>query len=146
MSIYYHNHHIIPKHMGGSDDPSNIVKLTVEQHAEAHKKLWEDHGNEYDYIAWKALSKLITKEEARREAVIASNKRRKYSTETRAKLAEGTRRVFKNPELRQKYVDARNNLSPEVKLKISLAIIESNRRRSAASRLAKLNRTKEIKE
>jgi hypothetical protein len=145
MTIY-HNHHIIPKHMGGSDDPSNIVKLTVEQHAEAHKKLWEDHGNEYDYIAWKALSKLITKEEARREAVIASNKRRKYSTETRAKLAEGTRRVFKNPELRQKYVDARNNLSPEVKLKISLAIIESNRRRSAASRLAKLNRTKEIKE
>ena len=34
----YHNHHILPKHMGGTDDPENIIKLTIEEHAEAHKK------------------------------------------------------------------------------------------------------------
>lgn len=40
-----HLHHIVPKHMGGSDDASNLVELTVEEHAEAHRKLWETNGN-----------------------------------------------------------------------------------------------------
>jgi predicted molibdopterin-dependent oxidoreductase YjgC len=30
-----HKHHIIPKHMGGTDDESNIIELTIEEHAEA---------------------------------------------------------------------------------------------------------------
>ena len=39
-----HKHHIIPKHMGGTNDPSNLIELTVEEHAEAHKLLWEQYG------------------------------------------------------------------------------------------------------
>ena len=62
MTIY-HTHHIIPRHMGGTDDPSNLVKLTVEEHAEAHRKLYEEHGQRGDYLAWKALSGQIGKEE-----------------------------------------------------------------------------------
>jgi hypothetical protein len=42
--------------MGGSDDPSNLIKLTVEEHALAHKKLYEQYGKREDYIAWKMLS------------------------------------------------------------------------------------------
>lgn len=49
--------------MGGTDDPSNIKVLTVEEHAEAHKILWEQHGNEYDLIAWLGLSNMIDKQE-----------------------------------------------------------------------------------
>jgi len=64
MKTIYHYHHIIPKHMGGTDDPANLIKLTVEEHAEAHKKLFEDYGNKFDYIAYMALSKQIGKEEA----------------------------------------------------------------------------------
>ena len=56
MTIY-HKHHIIPKHMGGSDDSSNIAIVTVEQHAELHKQLWEDLGDIRDYYAWLGLSK-----------------------------------------------------------------------------------------
>lgn len=41
MSIY-HKHHIIPKYMGGTDDPSNLVEVTVEQHALLHKQLWKE--------------------------------------------------------------------------------------------------------
>ena len=63
-----HKHHIIPRHSGGSDDSSNIVELTVEEHAEAHRKLYEQYGNEYDNIAWLGLSKQIGKEEATRHA------------------------------------------------------------------------------
>ena len=35
----YHKHHIIPRHAGGTDDSSNIVLLTIEQHAKEHKKI-----------------------------------------------------------------------------------------------------------
>ena len=52
----YHMHHIIPKHAGGTDISSNLEKLTVPEHAEAHRKLWEEHGRIQDYAAWKALS------------------------------------------------------------------------------------------
>lgn len=51
-----HKHHIIPKHMGGTDDASNIVELTIEEHADAHRKLWLEHGKIEDKIAWKCLS------------------------------------------------------------------------------------------
>jgi hypothetical protein len=58
-----HKHHIIPQHMGGTDDPSNIIELTIEQHADAHKKLYEQHGKLEDYVAWKGLSGQINREE-----------------------------------------------------------------------------------
>ena len=63
MNIY-HKHHIVPRHMGGSDDPSNIIVLSIEEHAQAHKKLYELYGKIEDKIAWSALSKMITKEDA----------------------------------------------------------------------------------
>lgn len=64
MKSIYHYHHIIPKHMGGTDDPSNLVKLTIAEHAEAHKKLFEEYGSKFDYIAYLGLSNQIGKEEA----------------------------------------------------------------------------------
>jgi hypothetical protein len=58
-----HKHHVIPKHMGGNDNPENIVELTIEEHANAHKKLYEEHGMWQDLLAWKGLSGLITHDE-----------------------------------------------------------------------------------
>lgn len=54
--MIYHNHHIIPKHMGGNDDASNIVRLSIEEHAEAHHQLWLIHGKLQDKVAWLMLS------------------------------------------------------------------------------------------
>jgi hypothetical protein len=54
-----HKHHIIPKHIGGTDSPDNIVELTIEEHAEAHRKLFEEHGRWQDEIAWKSLSGML---------------------------------------------------------------------------------------
>ena len=59
----YHNHHIIPRHMGGTDDPDNLVRLTVEEHAEEHKKLYEKYGKKEDYWAWKGLLGIIPRQE-----------------------------------------------------------------------------------
>ena len=62
-----HTHHIIPKHMGGTDDPSNLVELTVRQHALAHKKLYKEHGKWEDKIAYEMLSGQINKYEAQQQ-------------------------------------------------------------------------------
>lgn len=51
-----HKHHIIPKHMGGTDDESNLIELTVEEHAQAHKFLYELHGKKEDLCAYYMLS------------------------------------------------------------------------------------------
>jgi NUMOD3 motif len=51
-----HKHHKIPRHMGGTDDPDNIEELTIAQHAEAHRALYEKYGHEQDRAAWLGLS------------------------------------------------------------------------------------------
>ena len=51
-----HTHHIIPRHAGGTDDPSNLIELTVNEHAEAHRQLFLKFGRWEDELAWKALS------------------------------------------------------------------------------------------
>lgn len=60
-----HKHHIIPKHMGGTDEPHNLVELSVEEHANAHRELYDKHKKYFDYIAWKTLSGQITHSEAK---------------------------------------------------------------------------------
>jgi hypothetical protein len=56
-----HKHHIVPKHMGGSDDPENLIELTVEEHAKAHLSLYEKHGKKEDLCAYYMLSGNIEK-------------------------------------------------------------------------------------
>ena len=72
-----HWHHIVPKHAGGSDDPSNLVHLTVDEHAEAHRKLYEQYGRWQDKIAWKTLSGQISIQEARKKMMKYDNPMRK---------------------------------------------------------------------
>lgn len=42
---YVERHHILPKSMGGSDDPSNLVVLTGREHWVAHLLLWKVYRN-----------------------------------------------------------------------------------------------------
>ena len=58
-----HIHHVVPKHMGGTDDPSNLIELSIEEHAEAHRKLFEERGCWQDYLAWQGLLGIIPREE-----------------------------------------------------------------------------------
>jgi hypothetical protein len=76
--------------MGGSDDPSNLIELTIEEHAEAHRKLYEQHGHWQDKVAWQGLLGLIGYEEIMEEMYAA-------------------RRGTKNPKFYEWY----NNLTEE---------------------------------
>lgn len=56
MKEIKHKHHIIPKHMGGTDSPENLIELTVAEHAAAHLRLYEEHGKKEDLCAYYMLS------------------------------------------------------------------------------------------
>ena len=50
--------------MGGSDDPSNLIELTIEEHAQAHLELYEKYGYQQDHVAYRMLLGQINKAEA----------------------------------------------------------------------------------
>ena len=113
MTTPKHKHHIIPKYEGGSDDPSNLVALSVTQHAMWHFAEWQRKGREEDRIAWQGLSKIIGHEEAIRQASGIGGSRSKgrcIPPEVRKKIGDshrGTKKKKLGPR------------SDEVKTKIS---------------------------
>lgn len=114
----YHIHHIIPKHAGGTDDSANLVRLTVEEHAEAHKKLYEKYGRIEDLWAYKGLTGQMTKEEMRIEAVKLANTKRKQSQEHIDKRTKSRMKTNPTPTLGMKLGPA----SDERKRKIGDAL------------------------
>lgn len=107
-----HKHHIIPRHMGGKDDASNLIEVSVEEHSEIHRKLFEKHGRWQDFVAYRALSGQITHYEATIEAI--------KRTQT------GRIRTEKEIEnLRQKRLGKKH--SEETKRKISISNKNNNR-------------------
>ena len=57
LESYKERHHIIPRCMGGSDEPENLVDLTPEEHYLAHQLLVKIHPNNYKLV--KAASMMI---------------------------------------------------------------------------------------
>lgn len=96
-----HRHHIIPLHDGGEDIESNLIVLTVEEHADAHKILWEKNGKWQDYLAWQGLAGMISHKEliqeliklgAKKGAAVSNSKRKgmKYRKRTEFNKPKGT--------------------------------------------------------
>ena len=51
-NVFTNEHHIIPRSVGGTDDPSNIIKLTPTQHAYAHYLFDKENGtNTFRFFA-----------------------------------------------------------------------------------------------
>lgn len=123
-----HIHHIIPKHMGGSNDPSNLIELTVEEHAEAHRKLYEEHGHWQDHIAWKALSGQIGKEELRRQLTSYANAGKELTEEHKDKIREARKKQVPPNKGRKFSKEHRKKISENQKNAPRSA--ESNEKRS----------------
>lgn len=82
-----HKHHIIPRHAGGTDDPSNIVELTVEEHAEAHRLLYEKYNRKQDLAAFLGLSGLASKKEIY-EIILEDRRGKPLSSEVKEKISK----------------------------------------------------------
>lgn len=64
--LYKESHHIIPKCLGGSDDKTNMVKLTARQHYLAHWLLYKIHKTSALVHAWHNMSRIGVGQESRR--------------------------------------------------------------------------------
>jgi hypothetical protein len=119
-----HKHHIIPRHAGGSDEPSNIIELSIEEHAEAHRLLYEQHGRLEDKWAWLGLSGQIGKDEILRE--IAMSQKGKKKPEGFGEKISAFRKTFKYSEESKKKMSLSKkgkNISIEHKENIRLSRI-----------------------
>jgi len=54
-NMFIDNHHIIPRHEGGTDDPDNLVKLPRKLHQEVHYRRWLVYGKIADLYAYNIL-------------------------------------------------------------------------------------------
>lgn len=133
MTIY-HKHHIVPKHAGGTDDPSNLVELTIQEHAEAHRKLYEKYGRWQDKLAWYGLAGMIGRDEVIKK-IQQENGRKvgkiysaptlgtKRSEETKKKISQALTGRIQSQETKNKRAAAhrgRKN-SPKTILKMKAA-------------------------
>jgi len=125
-----HKHHIIPKHAGGTDDPSNLIELTVEEHAEAHRLLWEQNGQWQDMVAWKALSGHIGKEEIIHEIHKNVNKGRIHSLETKEKMAAAKRGRTISEEHKKALNDGRKNSKNSAEHNARLSAVNKGKKHS----------------
>jgi hypothetical protein len=50
--VYVERHHIVPRSMGGSDDPENLIALTAGDHFFAHLCLAKAHGEKQWAAVW----------------------------------------------------------------------------------------------
>lgn len=134
MTIY-HIHHIVPRHAGGTDDDSNLVQLTIEEHAQAHLDLYHQYGRKQDLIAHKALTGQITSDEARRLAVSAALTGKSQTQEHIDKRTASRMLTNPTPTLGKKLPPA----SDERKAKIS----EANKGNKSRSGLITSDETKQ---
>lgn len=111
----YHIHHIIPKHMGGTDSPENLTKLTIEEHAEAHRMLYEQHGKWEDLLAYLGLKKLLDSGEVAQIAMkmgqIKGGKATKGIPKDPVQQAEKIRNMWKKPGMREHLIEKRKEQS-----------------------------------
>ena len=85
-----HSHHIVPRHRGGTNHQSNLVRLSVTQHCMWHWAEFFYTKHPYDKIAACALAGQIGKDEIARELSIANAKLGKggMNFETRSKAGK----------------------------------------------------------
>jgi len=103
--------------MGGTDEPENLVELTVEEHAEVHRVLYEQYGKQEDYIAWKTLSGQIGKDETLLMARSLGGQK-KMSEESKAKLKESCKNRYERQLSDGTWEEANKKRSESAKGKI----------------------------
>jgi len=89
--------------MGGTNDPDNMTgEITVQEHAELHRQLWEDLDHWQDKVAWLALSGTIGQEQIISMKISESNKNRIYSSAERIKRSLNLKGKPKSTETKKK--------------------------------------------
>jgi hypothetical protein len=119
--VYYEKHHIIPKSMGGSNDPDNIIKLTLREHFIAHLLLWRIHRNRQMASAFVYMTGNMRKQ----NYVISSRMYEEVKLAASFSAKERLTGIPKTEEHKRNMALARERMSDEDKNKISKKISDA---------------------
>ena len=130
-----HNHRIIPGYAGGDYSESNVVSLSVTQHAMWHYAEWSRKGCIKDKLAWKGLAGLIGKDEILAE--LACQRGLRQRGETRPPRSEETKRKIGESQ-RGKFIplDQRERMSASAKRRANTSTGRQHLRSIALGRKA----------
>ena len=131
----YHTHHIIPRHAGGTNHPDNLVRLTTEEHAEAHRLLYEEYGRWEDKLAWLGLSGRIGKEEIIRQKSSNTHKGRKHSEESKLKMSKSQTGRKHSEETKRKMSISQKGLKATDEAKQNMSNARKGTKASAETKL-----------
>ena len=129
---YLEIHHIIPKSLGGDDNPNNLIILSSRMHFLAHWMLWKAYDtDELAYAFWamshqkkrgqeKRYSKINSKtyallKERRSKLISESNSKRWQDPSWAEKMSQKIKECKSDPLLKQKYSElmSKRNADPE---------------------------------
>jgi hypothetical protein len=111
-----HQHHIIPKYMGGSDSSDNLIGLSITQHAMFHYCNWRLWNKKEDEWAWKGLVKYLPKKEIISQLIAESNKRRPHSQLSKDVSSKLLKERWNDPEFKAKQVELLRKISHDARL------------------------------
>jgi hypothetical protein len=98
--IYYEKHHIIPKSLGGTNEKTNIIKLTAREHFIAHWLLWRIYQNKEMAFAFFSMVYM------RKNGVIISSRVYEESKIARRKYIEENNKIYhKNKKLSKEQIN-----------------------------------------
>jgi hypothetical protein len=111
-----HHHHIIPKHMGGSDSAENLIELSITQHAMFHYCNWRLWGKVEDELAWRGLVKYLPKKEIISKLIAESNRNRPHSQLSKDVSSKLLKERWNDPEFKIKQIELLRKMSPNARL------------------------------
>lgn len=127
--ILWHRHHLVPKHMGGTDHADNVVRVNTAMHAFLHKCLWEEYGCIEDKLAWLGLSGKIGKDE-----ILQELSKQPKSEETKKKMKVSAKIFYetkKGKRIHKKAIDAAAKTPRSQEFRENLSRIHKGKKLSA---------------
>lgn len=133
---YCEKHHILPRSLGGSDEPDNIIELTAREHYIAHLMLWKTYGGTMSAAFWimnhtkgRRLSGRMYQTLKEENARIVSEKQKgvpRWSDDQKKSISERQREYYRthivSKETRKRISDAGmgRTVSDETRQKIAM--------------------------
>lgn len=119
---YCEKHHIIPKCLGGSNDESNLIKLTARQHFIAHLLLTKMVDGQQKYKLYNAFSKMLSVSKDHKARYMPSSKLYDYSKKLMADYMKNNNPAKRN-DVKEKMKEnnwTKSERAEEIKKIISL--------------------------
>lgn len=132
-----HKHHIVPRYKGGTDEPENLVEVSITQHAMYHFCNYQLWGNVEDYVAWRGLSGQISEAEFLAEKLkifsqkgaIASKKKFEDEEFRKSWILECKERFHNSPKKQEMIERLKTNQPKAVELSRTPEIIQKKRQK-----------------